>query len=31
MAGIIINDSIVLVTAIDRRLPTTDMVTAIVD
>jgi multidrug efflux pump subunit AcrB len=31
MAGIIINDSIVLVTAIDRRLPTTDMVSAIVD
>ena len=31
MAGIIINDSIVLVTAIDRRLPTTDMITAIVD
>ena len=31
MAGIIINDSIVLVTAIDRRLPTADMVTAIVD
>jgi multidrug efflux pump subunit AcrB len=31
MAGIIINDSIVLVTAIDRRRPTTDMITAIVD
>jgi multidrug efflux pump subunit AcrB len=31
MAGIIINDSIVLVTAINRRLPTTDIVTAIVD
>jgi len=31
MAGIIINDSIVLVTAIDRRLPTADIVSAIVE